>query len=225
MKTIEFRLLFAAGAVALVGFYAPAPADADTCASACNQIRRACTHVAKAVRKVEFAFCDDDRDACRVTCEADSGACAAICATAHADCSAGCATSSDPAVCQAACDAALVACPTECPECCNFNRDSCRDTVKAARAAARLVCADTRATCNDTCTGVDGDCVRQCMRDQRECTNGWKKTAITCKRNCNAATSRRACMRMCHRQMNEAFQLCSQAEALCVADECITTSP
>jgi hypothetical protein len=32
-------------------------------------------------------------------------------------------------------------------------------------------------------------------------------------------------MRTCRRQMNEAFQLCSETEALCVAGECITTSP
>ncbi len=207
---IGIRLFLVAAAFGLASLLQAAPADAHTCTSACNQVRRACNSVAKAGSKVEFALCADGRDACRTACEIDNSVCVQACDA----CVVGCA--GDPT-----CLDGCAACPTECPDCCNAARTTCRDIAKDARAAARLLCTDSRTTCNETCVSVDGNCVRRCVRTRRGLEADAKRTANACKNACTGGPDRRACMRSCRKILNQQFQLFSNQEAVCIGTTCI----
>jgi hypothetical protein len=212
------KLALVAGAAAVVAFLDVGQADAYTCSSACNQIRRACNHAAKATGKIALAVCDEDRDACRVDCELNPETCTAICQAANLTCPEGCVSDPDPAACQAGCATALAECPLECPDCCNYGRVSCREAAKAARQVTRLACDGSRANCWENCDDpIDGACVKGCKSDQHRCQSDWKKVSVACKKACAGGTERRACMRDCRKQLNEKFQGCSQEEIGCVA--------
>jgi hypothetical protein len=204
-------------------------ANAFTCSSSCSQIRRACVHVVKATRKIANALCDETRDTCRADCEAtDPETCSGNCNDTHAACVAACPADPDPPACQAGCDSVLAQCLDGCLDCeasCNNARVSCREAAQTARREAKLACDASRQTCGETCVDpIDGDCVRQCKDLQHDCSKAAKKFSLECKRSCAKGTARRACVTACGKQLNQAFQLCSDQEALCVAG-CIGLTP
>ncbi len=222
MRKLFSRILVLGGAIAVLGLLEVAPADAYTCSSACNQLRRACNVQAKAQRKIDNALCADTRDACKVTCEGDPGHCATVCQTALTDCLTGCGID---VVCQDACNVAAAECPSECPGCCNFGRQGCRTTAKGVRDEARAACTLARTTCNTDCTSVNGACIRQAQSARKSCDRGHKVTANTCKQGCGSGPGRRACVRTCRRIMNEGLKLCAADEASTIGTECIQTGP
>jgi hypothetical protein len=224
-KRLGVALLLIAGTVGLPALLDPAEAEAYTCDSACNQIRRACNHVAKAARKVAQAICDDERDACRAECEATAANCEAVCAEASAACLEACATDPDPVTCQAECAAAAPVCPEDCEICCQGVRVSCRADANEAREAARLVCAASRDTCDQTCVDpINAECVRDCVSAQHDCAGDAKRNSASCDRACPGSTGQRACKRECRKLLNQALGLCSAQERVCVAG-CIGVAP
>jgi hypothetical protein len=221
------KLFFAAGAVALVAFLNVGEADAHTCSSLCNQIKRACNAEAKAAKKVALATCDEERDTCREGCaDPNTPDCVIDCAGEHTACVAACALDPDPVACQAACDAALAECPDTCVGCCNYMRASCRADARADRQAARLACTDSRVTCLDACVDpIDRSCLRTCTSAQRSCRSSAKRTVWSpCKEACPNGKGRRACMRGCRKELNEALKACSYGEVLCLGG-CINLGP
>jgi hypothetical protein len=225
MRSFAFRLLLVVTVTALVALLDVGRAEAHTCSSACNQIRRACVHVTKATKKIAYAACDADRDTCRVDCEANADTCTVVCDGALAACSAACLADPDPVACDAACVAARAECPLECPDCCNYGRASCRESARATQREARAACTDSRLTCRETCVDpIDGPCVRGCKSVQRDCQRAAKNLLSACKRGCAKGTERRACIRTCRSQVNAALQLCSSQEVLCVGG-CIGITP
>jgi hypothetical protein len=223
MKRMGSTLFLAASAVALAAFLNVGQADAHTCSSLCNQMRRACNAEVKAAKKVAVATCGEERDACRTACETDSNSCVVDCPAEHAACIATCVGDPD---CEAACDAALAACPDDCVGCCNYHRASCRADAKLVQKDLRLACEDGRATCEGTCVDpIDGACVRDCKAVQHSCQKDAKKNYWSpCKSNCPTGTERRACMRGCRTRVNQEFQLCSGAEVGCLST-CISAAP
>jgi len=196
---------------------APQPAEALTCKAACNQVQRACIAQTKSVTKAALVDCDDARDACATTCDADPTSCQTACQDAHVACVATCPGAPDPALCQADCDAALAACPTECPNCCNAGRSACRNELKTERAQARLLCQETRSSCNTLCVEpIDERCVRSCMNDQKSCGAAAKSFERACKDSCVSGSGRRACFRACRKATAEDQEICSAQEALCI---------
>lgn len=221
MKKLALGLIVTPGVILLLSTVAPSPADAHTCSSACNQIRRACLHVAKATRKVEFAVCDDSRDTCRSDCAATGDNCSTVCAAVDAACLAACAGDLD---CEAACAAGTSVCPDDCDGCCLDGRVICRSAAQQVSREARILCDGTREGCRDVCQDpIDGDCVRTCHSAQRICANAAKKTEVACKRQCPDGTARRACVRGCRKEMNDSLGFCSSSEMLCVGG-CIGVS-
>jgi hypothetical protein len=210
MKRLGLMLLMAVFMGALMLLQA-APVQAHTCSSVCNQIRRACLSMAKATTKVAYAGCESDRDACRAACEVDPGSC---CQAAYSACTAACA--GDP-VCEADCAAALADCG-DCVTCCNDGRVSCRGAAVTARSEARVACDASRDSCPELCVvdPIDNGCVQRCKADERVCRNDAKGVERQCKRNCQGGTSQRACVRECRKKNNEALQLCSNQEILCL---------
>jgi hypothetical protein len=220
MKSPAIRLFLVGGAIALVAALYSAPAEAHTCSSACNQIRRACNSVAKATLKVGFAVCDEGRDTCREACAIDNSVCVQACTDANTACVAACGADQ---TCLDGCAAALAAGPAEGPDCCNAARSTCRQIEKDTRAASRLVCTDSRTTCNETCVSVDGNCVKKWGTTRRRCERQAKDEAVTCKREeCTGGTTQRACMRNCRKVMNQKFQICADQEAVMIGTECIS---
>jgi hypothetical protein len=180
------------------------PAEAVTCSSVCNQIRRACLNLSKAVRKVSRADCDEARDICRDDCDANAATCVDDCVTLCAG---------DP-VCEAGC-------PDECASCipnCNTTREGCLADAEAVRQAARLTCDGSRDGCREVCIDpVDASCVRDCTATAKRCKADKKLDQRQCKRDCkDSEISRRACMRNCRRQYNLDIQFCADHEAVCL---------
>jgi hypothetical protein len=205
MMRIATRLLLISGAGAVLGLLHVAPANATTCSSACNGIRRACIHVAQATAKAAYTVCDDDRDACRAECEVSNQPCIDFCATQP-----------DLVTCEAGCD---------CNTACNEFRVGCRDAAKTLRTDARALCTASRESCNTTCVDpIDGECVRDCKGPLRKCRGDASRAAVSCKKNCANGTAKRACVRGCKRLLNEGLKLCSGQEALCIGG-CIGVGP
>jgi hypothetical protein len=223
MKRMSIRLFLVGTAAALVVFLNVGEADAQTCSSVCNQIRRACNSEVKAAKKVAMAVCEENRGTCRTACEIDPDSCFVDCETENAACLAACAEDPD---CEAACAAALAECPDDCLPCCNYRRASCRGEAKAIRQEARLTCEASRQTCQDECVDpINGACVRGCKAVQKSCRKDAKKNYWTlCKRNCDEGTDRRACMSRCRKQVNEEYGDCSTAEVGCLVS-CIGAAP
>jgi hypothetical protein len=203
-----------AAAALLIGlslmFSDVAPAEAHTCASLCNQVRRACLAGAKAVRQVARAVCDETRDGCRTDCAANEATCPDDCVV---ECGAD----------QPCLDACLDACANCIPNC-NADREGCLELAEQQRAADRVGCVGTREGCQDTCSDpIDGDCVRGCKSDQRGCRADAKKLEGGCKRDCTSSTEpRRACMRTCRKKYNADLQFCSSVEIGCLLEQCIS---
>jgi hypothetical protein len=212
------RTGLSAAAALLIGlslmFSDVAPAEAHTCSSLCNQVRRACLTGAKAVRQVARAVCDETRDGCRTDCAVNE-------ATCPDDCVTECGTDQP----------CLDDCPDDCANCipnCNADREGCLELAEQQRAAARVGCDGTRGGCQDTCVDpIDGDCVRDCGSDQRDCRADKKKIERQCKRDCATAngTGRRVCMRTCRKQYNGNLQACTATESSCLLTECIGSAP
>jgi hypothetical protein len=186
-------------------------AQAMTCESTCNQIRRACSSVAKSALNVEYANCDDGRDVCRVACEANAEQCPIDCDTAHTTCVSGGGVD---------CDATRAQCLDACAHCgsyCNAERVACRDVAKAVRADANLLCDSLRESCDTTCVDpIDEACVRDCRTTSSTCAGDAKGDEKTCHAACPRGTDQRACMRSCRRDKNAALGLCSDQEVLCI---------
>jgi hypothetical protein len=214
--TVMKKLGLFLGATALLGvslvLVQVQAAEAHTCRSVCSQVRRACRSVGKAVRKVDNALCDDDRDGCKTDCETNADTCVDDCTAA---CEAACAGDTD---CEALCPDA---CVEECADCeitCNADRVVCRDSAKAKRGAWNLFCDDARSSCGDTCMDpIDSVCVRGCKADRKGCARLEKIEEKKCKKECPRGTGRRACMRKCRRELNERLQVCSNTEIGCLA--------
>ena len=173
------------------------PAEAVTCSSVCNQVRRACTHSAKGAWKAARMQCAEDREGCHADCVANADTCVADC-LGEPDCELDCIN------CEDNCDAAAVA---------------CKDTARTARDGMRALCDDYRGTCRDVCVDpIDPGCVRVCTKDEHGCRADAKKLEKICKREtCAPGNGKRACMRGCRKSNNLAQQLCEDTATLCYA--------
>lgn len=219
MKRFLQTLTVAAAAAVLLGAQA---AEAHTCSSLCNQVRRACFSIAKATRKAERIQCDENRDACAADCEGNAATCEPDCQTANATCVSDCVGGGgDQVTCEAACAPALAQCLDDCVNCednCQSARDECRDAANAARKATQEVCAGLRTFCNENCVDpIDNACVNGCKADARGCLADVKKDERQCKKACARGSDRRACVRSCRKILNMDAQGCSDAEVLCQA--------
>lgn len=192
-------------------------AEAHNCSSLCNQIRRACIKVAKSVRLVARADCDEQRDTCREGCVTNAETCPTDCEAANAACVAAC--SADP-VCEAGCAATLTQCLDDCANCipnCNADREGCLEAAQVQRQADKLACDASRGNCGELCVDpIDSQCVKECKSLERICKSEAKKIERQCKRDCARGRARRACVRGCRRQLNTDLQLCSNQEILCL---------
>jgi hypothetical protein len=149
------------------------PADAHTCASACNQIRRACVRSAKATRDVARDTCDNERTACQAACVADPLSCP------------------DGDSCGACCDDRRDACLAAAEDA----RQARRAVCDAARVGCNDVCVDPiDGTCVRGCRAeAQHDCIRPARRAavqcKRLCTTGTGRRACTraCRRQFNIA--------------------------------------
>ncbi len=193
-KTIVTGLL-AAFLFSGIGLLAAAPADAVTCRSVCNQIRRACQHSAKGAWKAQRVVCDQQETIC------------------HNDCTANAAT------CEADCAAGDLQCLDDCVNCdanCDTGRDTCRDDAKTARNDLRALCTVARTTCDDQCIDpIDGLCVRGCTKQEHDCTAAAKRDEKGCKRACATGGERKNCFKECRRIANTTAQFCEDDAVFC----------
>jgi len=183
------RVLTAALAVWLTaGWLAPATATAHTCASACNQIRRACNGSAKAA--LDFA---------RTNCDTDAAACAALC-------------QGDPLICPGdGCEACIATCGTT-REACRVAADDARIADRATCDTTLTSCDDV---CVDP---IDGACVQGCKATaQHQCLRPAKKDELTCKQQCPKGAARQACFRQCRRALDLVIEACGDSEVRCVS--------
>jgi hypothetical protein len=191
--------------------FTAAAAQAMSCESTCNQIRRACRSVAMHGLKVEYANCDDGRDVCRAACEANAEQCPLDCQAAHAACVSG--GGSD-------CDATLAQCLDDCAHCIsnrNAARVACRDAAKTARAEANALCDTARESCDSVCIDpIDEARVRDCRTASSDCAADAKRDEKTCRAGCPKGTGQQACVRGCRRDKNSAMALCSDQEVVCI---------
>lgn len=212
----RFMLLAVLGVVGLV-LADVVPAEAHTCNSVCNQVRRACRRIAKADRQVARADCDATRDTCRADCEANADTCQTDC---EASCMAACA---GDLVCEAGCpDACADSCASCIPDC-NDARSECFGLAEDARQAANDACDTARESCNlppeqGGCQDpIDNTCVKGCMSDRKGCDRNAKLAEKQCKQTCNGGEGQRACMRDCRKAKNAALSFCSDLEVGCLA--------
>ncbi len=113
----------------------------------------------------------------------------------------------------------------DCPDC-NDARTLCREAADTVWQQAKDACRVAGEACPpETCVDpIDGDCVRDCSSDQKDCARLNKKNSRACKKGCPTGNGRRGCVRLCKKQLNEALVPCSDIEALCLGG-CITPSP
>lgn len=212
MKSLSaMTFLLAAAAVVAA---AAVPADATTCSSVCNQIRRACNHSAKGTMKAAYITCDETADACKADCEAQAATCPGACETAYTDCLGG-GTGGE------SCDAARTQCLDECANCaanCKAARGTCRSRAKADRDALRAGCTDSRSLCREVCVDpLDKTCIHRCTNDEHDCRGGAKGVEGTCKKGCPAGGGKKSCIRGCRRNCNLESQLCGDLAVVCYA--------
>lgn len=199
-------------------FVSVVPADAVTCSSVCNQVRRACSHSAKGAFKAAQIQCDETRDTCKTDCVANAAACPGDCDTAAGICVTGCLGN---AVCEAACGDALTQCQSDCVNCednCDTARGTCRDSAKADRDALRAACTDFRSTCNEVCVDpMEQSCVRPCTNAEHDCRGDAKTAEGQCKKACTSGPGTKACMRGCKKNNSLDQQACEDTATLCYA--------
>lgn len=163
MQALGMRLLLTGSIAAFVAFLGVSKADAHTCGSTCNQIQRACSHSAKAARKVSLAQCDLGRDTCRADCEFDPD-CPGnfICNDARVLCRADAHTTRLQA--REACRVVRASCPPE----------SCVDPIDARCVQA---CKSDERDCGFREKKAAIACKRACPRDngRRACIRGCKR--------------------------------------------------
>jgi hypothetical protein len=170
------------------------PADAHTCSSSCNQIRRACRASTRAIHKIARMDCNAERDACRVVCEADP----AICPDGECE------------ACEDDCDLVRVDC-----------RTAAKDVQTVDQATCDVMRTSCNDICQDP---IDGVCVKECKADAHHaCVRPARLDYRHCKQQCPTGTGRQACVRYCRREMNADLDLCFDGEMLCVA-QCIGVS-
>jgi hypothetical protein len=205
-------------ATAALLFAMAIPAEAVTCNSVCNQVRRACNHAAKGSYKAGKIQCDEERDTCKTECVANAATCPGDCVAAQTVCATACA---GDATCLAGCDEAELQCQDDCINCennCDAARGQCRVDNKAARDALRSVCDGSRTTCNDVCVDpIDAGCVKACKVDERSCRADAKRTEGQCKKSCTKDQPRKSCMRSCRKTNSLDEQLCGDSSVLCYA--------
>jgi len=218
MKRIGLRFSMAVFMGASLMLLQVALAEAHTCSSLCNQVRRACLDVAKATRQVARAVCEDGRDACRAECAANAENCPGDCEAANGACVANCAGNGE---CEVGCAATLAQCLDDCANCvanCNVDRESCMAAAELQRQAESLACDGSRESCGEGCVDpIDNVCVQGCKSGARACGSDAKKLEGQCKRECPNGTDRRACMRECRKQLNMRLQGCANQEILSLA--------
>jgi hypothetical protein len=197
MKRTAIKLFFAVSVLALAGFLNAGAANAETCESLCNQIKRACKAEAKYAAKSAFGGCDLARMGCDMGC-ADPNT---------PECVPGCA--SDPNAPE---------CPQSCRGCCSYERDSCRHAVKEARKQARDACVIEREGCVPCEGDVCGDCAKTAKSAARECKRTAKQNWRGCKDDCPRGPERRndrkECITGCRQQLAAALETCADAEGL-----------
>ena len=218
MKRMGLRFLTAVFMGASLMLLQAALAEAHTCSSVCNQIRRACLEVAKAERQVARAVCEDERDACRAECAANAETCPTDCEATNVACVGACGGNAE---CEAACAATLSQCLDDCANCvanCNGDREGCMAAAEVQRQAEKLACDGSRESCGEGCIDpIDNACVQECKVGAQTCESEAKKLEGQCKRECPSGTGRRACVRGCRKQLNVDVQGCANQEILCLA--------
>jgi hypothetical protein len=153
--------------------------------------------------------------------EADADTCESACSQVQRACKAGAKGARKAALAQCDLDRDVCRdcgddpnCPGWSPDC-NDTRVLCRDAGKSARNLAREACEAARDTCPDICVEpIDGECVRGCRVDQKDCAQQAKKDAIAVKKGCPKDNTRRRCTRAVKRDLNLALEQCSIKEGL-----------
>jgi hypothetical protein len=154
-------LLLAVATAGLMSLLYVGEADATTCSSACNQVQRACGHVAKGVGKAALAQCDLERAACQEACGEDPN-CPDACSEDRVVCRDAVFTARDAAKLQCQADR------EDCNQVCVDPIDgacvkNCRFEQKDCSRAAKVV----EKACKKACPKGPGRwaCVRGCKRD------------------------------------------------------------
>lgn len=199
----------------------PAAAEAQTCSSVCNQVRRACNHAAKGMSKAARITCTENVGTCRDDCETNASTCPGDCDAASATCAAACATAPDATACEADCAAALAQCVDDCTNCdanCLTTGVTCKNEAKAARDAMREVCSGARDICDGSCEEpIDRGCVHDCTTDEHGCRDDAKRTEVGCKKGCAKGSAAKSCIRTCRKDNNLEQQACEDLTVLCYA--------
>ena len=225
MERMGLRLLTAVFMGASLMLLQVALAEAHTCSSVCNQIRRACLDVGKAAREVERAVCEDEGDGCKANCAADGEICPTECEDANTACVAQCMGNPE---CGAGCSGDLSQCLDGCANCvanCSTAREVCTGEAEQNRQQAKLGCDEARGECSATCLGpIDSQCVSACKAEARASKKGAKDVERECKRACPGGTDRQACVRGCRMQCNMDLQGCANQEMLYLA-QCAGIAP
>jgi hypothetical protein len=225
------RILTSLVVAAVAVFVLAQAAEAHTCSSACNQIRRACVSNTKAVKKIGKIKCDDNPNwvcaaDCATDCAANEGTCNQSCNAARAVCDAACAGDSTcladceatETSCLGACDVAT--CTSTCQAACDDDRATCLAKVKEDVTESKVLCDAARTGCNDTCVDpIDSNCVNACKSAQRSCRSSNKRDEGTCKKACAKGAGKKACIRGCQQAFNESMKLCGNEELACIAGQ------
>jgi len=225
MKRMEVGFLTAVFMGASLMLLQAALAEAHTCSSLCNQMRRACLDIAKATRKVERAVCDNEVAGCEATCAANGEGCPTECEDANTACVAQCTGNPE---CGAGCSGDLAQCLDGCTNCvanCSTAREVCTGEAEQRRQQAMLGCDEARVECRVTCADpVDDQCVSACKAQAHESKKQAKEAERECKMACPGGTDRQACVGGCRMQCNMALQGCANQEMLCLA-QCAGIAP
>lgn len=194
------HLVYGLIATLAVVLLAASAADAASCKSGCNQVRRGCRAEANYTRRVAFDTCDDTRRDCMGACSDTATACNDLCVE-------------DDAECAAACDMAK----SDCRDGCSIDRDDCRAAAKLVRSDAFVACQEGRGSCREVCDAAsDRGCVRACAKAGGACFAEVGVTHEACQLACETADDLQACSTLCKVERLAAHAACSAGRAACV---------
>lgn len=195
------KLAYGLIATLAVVLLAASTADAATCKSGCNQVRRGCRAEAKYNRTVAFGSCDAARRDCAGACSDTATACNEACAEDDADCAAACHTAKDT-----------------CREACSMDRDDCRQAAKVVRHDANVVCEEDRGACRGLCEAAnDRACVRACSSASGACFDEVASTYEACQLACDGADEPDACLRDCKVEKIAGHGACKAGREACLS--------
>ena len=158
----RFSMAMIGCAAAALLFALAVPAEAVTCKSVCNQVRRACNHAAKGSFKAGKIQCTEESETCNSACVDGDEACPSDCDLARDQCRVDNKAARD--VLRSSCDDSRTACGEVCVD------PIARDCVRGCKTDERDCRADAKRT--------EGLCKKSCAKDdtRRRCIRSCRKT-------------------------------------------------